>query len=181
MPGVKTKAALTFASTALVACLATPAQAFEREWHLGGGFGFAAPSSGYNVGPALGVHGAYGISDEFDVRLEFLVSGHGFQVNGVENNTAILSAAPLLSYKLDIISWIPHFGAGLAYYHFRTPPPSNAFRRDDLALAFELGLDYAAWRNVGLGIGARFDLPFNDFGAARYFALLLRGEYRWGW
>jgi hypothetical protein len=182
MPGATTKVALTFASIALVLCLTAPARAFEREWHVGLGFGMAAPSSGYDAGPAVGVHGAYGLSDEFDARLEILASGHGYKVAGVENNLGFLSAAALLSYKIDIISWIPYLGAGLGYYHAtRPPPPGNAFRRDDVALAFELGLDYAAWRHVSLGIGSRFDLPFNDFGGARYFAVLLRGEYRWGW
>src|SRR5688572_24742899 len=96
MPGAKTKAALTLASIAATACLAAPARAFEREWHVGGGFGMGAPSSGYNAGPAVGIHGAYGISDVFDVRLEVLASGNGFQVDGVENNTAFFSVAPLL-------------------------------------------------------------------------------------
>src|SRR5262245_16360561 len=113
MPGSTTKAVLILASIVTTICLAAPARAFEREWHLGLGFGMAAPSSGYNAGPAVGIHGAYGLTDEFDARLEFIASGHGFQVNGVENNTAFMSAGALLSYKIDIISWIPHLGLGL--------------------------------------------------------------------
>ena len=42
-----------------------PARAFERQWHLGGGVGAAVRSDGYDIGPALGVHGAYGILGRF--------------------------------------------------------------------------------------------------------------------
>ena len=182
MPDAKLKIVSIVESFAAVVCLADPVSAFEREWHLGGGVGFASAASNYGAGPALGVHGAYGISDVFDVRLELLGSHHSYEVSGASEETQLFSAAALLSYKVDIIAWVPHFGAGIGYYHFTTAPPSgNAFRRDDVGLAVEGGLDYAVSRHFGLGGGIRFDMPINDLGAARYFALLLRAEYRWGW
>lgn len=181
MPGANAKL-ISILALGAVASYAGTASAFEREWHLGGGVGFASAASGYGAGPAFGLHAAYGVSDVFDVRLELMGSHHGYEVAEVEQDTEILSAAALLSYKVDIISWVPHFGAGVGYYHFTTDPPDgNAFRRDDVGLAIEGGLDYAVSRHFGLGVGARFDMPFNDLGAARYFALLLRAEYRWGW
>jgi hypothetical protein len=182
MSGLTSKAFLVLASSLALVFVARPARAFEREWHLGGGVGFASAASGYGLGPALGLHAAYGISDVFDARLELSGSHHGYEVAGADESTVLFAAAALLSYKVDIIAWVPHFGLGLGYFHFtKTPPEDSAFRRDDLGLALELGLDYAVSRNFGLGLGARFDMPFNDIGAARYFALLFRGEYRWGW
>ena len=182
MSGSTPKAALMVASSLALALRADPARGFEREWHLGGGVGLASAASGYGLGPALGLHAAYGISDVFDARLELSGSHHTYELGEAEESTEIFSVAALLSYKIDIIAWVPHFGAGFGYFHFtKAPPADSAFRRDDVGLALELGLDYAVSRNFGLGIGAHFDMPFNEIGAARYFALLLRGEYRWGW
>jgi len=182
MSVVTPKAALFAASWLALALRSDPAAAFEREWHLGGGIGVASAASGYGMGPALGLHAAYGVSDVFDARLELSGSHHAYEVADAEESSELLSVAALLSYKIDVIAWVPHFGAGLGYFHFtETPPTGSAFRRDDLGIALELGLDYAVSRDLGLGLGARFDMPFNEIGAARYFALLLRGEYRWGW
>src|SRR5690606_34041535 len=58
------------ALTTIALFAASDAFAFEREWHLGGGVGasdFSAEGVGW--GPELGVHGAYGLSDSFDLRL----------------------------------------------------------------------------------------------------------------
>src|SRR3954470_12003559 len=85
------------------ACLAPRhARAFEREWHVGGGVGFTAYPSYYGLGPSLGLHAAYGLSDVFDLKLELLGASHSYQANAASPSErgASYSAVAGLSYKL---------------------------------------------------------------------------------
>jgi hypothetical protein len=168
------------------ACFARPAQAFEREWHVGGGIGVAGLPRHYNAGPALGLHAAYGISDMFDVKLELLGSLHGLAEEvppGVESKAGLYSAAAGLAYKLDIIQWVPYAGVLVGYYRVQGAVPSDVVvPRDDLGVSLALGIDYAASRNFGLGAQLRPHLYFLRNGAElQYGTFLLRAEYRWGW
>ena len=166
------------------ACLAPrQARAFEREWHVGGGVGLTAYPSYYSTGPALGLHAGYGLSDTFDLKLELLGSSHTYQATEERpsDRGASYSGVAGLSYKLDILQWIPYGAALIGYQHIAGPiPASEPFRRDDAILALVLGLDYAATRNFGLGASFRTNFLLSTFDEGEAFTTMLRAEYHWG-
>jgi hypothetical protein len=155
----------------------SPAQAFERQWHLGAGFG-TSDGHGLKLSPTVGVYGAYGISDVFDVRLE--VTARGYHVRAEANPNA-LSAMLGLCYKLDVLSWVPWAGVYAGYLGFDAPPrPELLVKQHDAALGLGLGLDYGWSRNFGVGLTLHLDQALSRAEAASFDALL-RAEYRWGW
>ncbi|MEI9949604.1 MAG: hypothetical protein WDO74_11650 [Pseudomonadota bacterium] len=86
-----------------------------------------------------------------------------------------------MSYKLDILQWIPYGAALVGYQHIAGPvPASEPFRRDDAIIAGVLGLDYAATRNFGLGVSLRMNLLLSSIGEGEAITTMLRAEYHWG-
>ena len=157
---------------ALPFLLAEPARAFERQWHVGGGFGVASESGGYDMGLVLGLHGAYGISDVFDVRLELQGSRHDF--GGIP--VSLYFARAGLAYKLDVLQWIPYLGgAGGAF----SVVWDEGATIKPCATAF-VGLDYAVSEHVSVGVLGAFDYVFANPNLVVGTGLV-RGEYRFGW
>lgn len=165
-------------------CLAPRhARAFEREWHVGGGLGLTTYPHYYSAGPSLGLNAAYGISDVFDVKLELLAVSHSYSPSAESESErgASYSAVTGLSYKLDILQWIPYVAAMVGYQHIAGPlPVGEPFHRDDAVLAGVLGLDYAATRNFGLGLSVRGDFLLSTFNEGEAITTMLRAEYHWG-
>ena len=173
--------------------VARDAQAFEREWHVGAGVGVTAYPHYYTAGPALGLSAAYGISDVFDLKLELMGSLNWYAPPLSKADAAAgrkpppsehaepWSAVAGLSYKLDILQWIP-YGALLAgYQHIGGRLPlGDPFRRNDVLAALVLGLDYAAPRNFGLGASIRSDILLTSPERGAAFTPMLRAEYHWG-
>src|ERR1041384_3403225 len=98
-------AAQVFGVGAMLALGGAPrsARAFEREWHLGGGVGFAA-AKGLTLGPAVSAYAAYGLTDTFDARLEITGRGYEFRDDSAPH---ALSAMAGVAYKLDVLRWVP--------------------------------------------------------------------------
>lgn len=162
---------------AAVACASAQAQAFEREWHVGGGVG-VADGRGLTLSPALSAYAAYGMSDTFDARVE--LTARGYHVGSSENPNA-LNAMAGVAYKLDILRWVPWVGVYAGYTAFlKAPREGLSYHQRDFALALGLGLDYAVSRNFGLGVTVRFDEALASQ-SDRTVDVLLRAEYRWGW
>ncbi|HOU90160.1 MAG TPA: outer membrane beta-barrel protein [Polyangiaceae bacterium] len=165
-----------------VLAIAPAASAFERQWHVGGGGGIAVlAESGSKAGPVAGLHGAYGISDTFDVRAALLGS-----VNRLDGEPfELYSATAGLAYKLDVLSWIPYAGVQVGYYRLGKGPRPGDLAPDEPGFSLDLGLDYAVRRHLGLGLELRFHgflgEGFASLADAPYFTGLLRAEYRWGW
>jgi hypothetical protein len=164
-------------------CFPRQAHAFEREWHVGGGVGLTAYPHYYTAGPSLGLNAAYGISDVFDLKLELLGSlnryraGASLPSEGAEPYSAVAG----LSYKLDVLQWIPYGALLVGYQHIAGRlPVAEPFRRDDLLAALVLGLDYAATRNFGLGASIRTDFLLTSRSQGEAFTPMLRAEYHWG-
>jgi hypothetical protein len=159
------------------------AHAFEREWHLGGGLGLTAYPHYYSTGPALGLNAAYGISDVFDLKLELLGSYHGYSASPrlPTEHAEPWSAVAGLSYKLDVLQWIP-YGAVLVGFQSINGrlPVGEPFRRDDVIASLVLGLDYAMTRNFGLGASIRSDMLLSSPSTGEAFTPMLRAEYHWG-
>lgn len=163
-------------ATALGAA-AAPAQAFERQWHLGGAVG-VSNGNGLETSPAFGVYAAYGLSDVFDARLELTARGYGL---ANEQDPHQLSAMVGLVYKLDVLRWVPWGGVYAGYQGFEAAPrEGSVFKQHDAALGLGVGLDYAFSRSFGAGVSLRFDDALSN-GDAATFDALLRAEYRWGW
>jgi Outer membrane protein beta-barrel domain len=164
----------------LALCAASrSANAFEREWHLGGGGGIAN-GTGLSMSPALSAYAAYGLSDVFDARLELTARGYHYHA-GDEQNPNALSAMVGVAYKLDVLRWVPWAGVYAGYLGFLDAPRAGlTFKRHDAALGLGLGLDYGISRKLGVGVTLRFDNALVDANA-RTFDALLRAEYRWGW
>jgi len=168
-----------------------PARAFEREWHIGGGVGFASlPETDYATGVAAGIHAAYGLSDMFDLRLELMASRHTYPPIEVPFTPAalLLSAAAGPAYKLDVGDWIPYAALLVGYYAFlgnspsvlglETPPDQSP------GASVALGLDWGPLPHLGLGLQIRFHELFFDLPSSleqtSAFSLLLRAEWRFG-
>jgi len=167
---------------AAVVASAGSAKAFERQWHVGGGLGAATFASGDpSLGPALGVFGAYGLSDMFDARLELTASRHE-RASGT--SVDLYSASAGVAYKIDVIEWIPYVGLLLGYYRQAGEDPTSG-DRGALGISTALGIDYALSRSVGLGLQLRYHGGLNDVPTSltdgSYYTGLLRAEYRWGW
>lgn len=167
-----------------LAILATApvASAFERQWHVGGGGGVAILAEpGAKAGPLVGLHGAYGISDEFDVRVALLGSAHRLDGEPFD----LYAATAGLAYKLDVLSWIPYAGVALGYYRLGKGPRPGDLSPNEPGFSVDLGLDYAVIRHFGVGVELRYHgflgEGFTSLGDAPYFTGLLRAEYRWGW
>ncbi|HEY3667213.1 MAG TPA: hypothetical protein VGL19_14485 [Polyangiaceae bacterium] len=180
--------ALSF-GVGLAAALLLPARAhaFEREWHLGGGLGVTAYPHYYSVGPVVGLNAAYGLSDVFDLKLELLSGYHGYTPPSSPTSprptehAEPYSAVAGLSYKLDVLQWIPYAALLVGYQHIAGQLPQGApFRRDDALFGILFGLDYAMTRNFGLGASIRTDTLLSSPSNGEAFTMMLRAEYHWG-
>lgn len=169
------------AAALLVACLGVtaPAAAFEREWHLGVGVGATdLTATGVGWGPEVGAHGAYGITDSFDVRLESRLALLPVSHRSVDEWRGFLRTEAALAYKIDILRWVPWISVGAGYFlAFEEPLPVQDLRRHDGLVSGMLGLDYAVSRSFGVGVVGRSAFLFA--GSWEYGAQL-RAEYRWG-
>jgi hypothetical protein len=127
------------------------------------------------IGPAVGVYGAYGLSDMFDLKLDLMATDHA--VEGLDERHRTYLATLGLSYKIDVIEWIPYFGVSAGGW--RTDlPESIVAEPQDVALGGFLGLDYAVSRSLGLGVVSRVHWLLAGEATSD---LCLRAEYRWGW
>jgi hypothetical protein len=168
-------ASLALVVTALVLS-ASAASAFERQWHVGAGLGVANPTHpGVGAGPAVNLYGAYGLTDMFDLKLDLMASQH--PLKGSDERYRTIMGTLGLSYKIDIIEWIPYFG--LSGGVFRTDLPESVVTEEqDIALGGFLGLDYAVSRSFGLGVVSRAHWFVEGEGMGEVY---FRAEYRWGW
>ena len=166
---------------AYAAALFTPgrADAFERQWHAGAGLGVTAYPHHYSAGPALGLNAAYGISDVFDLKLELLASRNTLNTVAGRQSAMPYSAAAGLSYKVDVLQWIPYGALLVGYQHIQGTTPL-AFKQDDALAVLVIGLDYALSREWGLGASLRTDFLLTSPEIGGAFTTFLRAEYHWG-
>lgn len=165
---------LGVALAAAAALSAGRARAFEDEWHAGARAG-AASLRGRGWGPAVGLHGAYGISDMFDVALEGGASWHGGA-----HGTDVYSASLGLVYKIDILEWIPYVGVYGGYYDYARRPGPNGESGSEVGASVQLGLDYLFSRSFAAMGEVRWHASFRDGMDVPLFSATLGAEYRWG-
>ncbi len=177
---MRVKAFCLFLSLVGASTVALPAHAFENQWHFGGGLGAGQHTRFSTLGPALGAHAAYGLSDMFDLRLELRSARfHPEAERVVWLHTGELG----ITYKLDLIQLIPFVGLAVG-----GTASSRAVADSERWLPVTsvlFGADYALDRQIGLGLLLFMDMhptePKHDAFDLTMTHALLRGEYRFGW
>jgi hypothetical protein len=184
VPPFRFARAVPVLSGALVIVGVSPtAHAFEEQWHLGGGAGVASRVGELELGPAVGLHAAYGLSDVFDLRLELLGSVQGVAPAGGTDPNApqlfanVVSAKLGLAYKIDVIQWIPYLGVTAGALN--VSGDSTDLYGTSATLGLVGGLDYAVTRSLGIGVAGSADYTLRF--ATTHGGALLRAEYRFGW
>jgi hypothetical protein len=152
--------------------------AFEEQWHLGGGIGVVRVSpEPVGLGPALDVYANYGLSDMFDIKVDLAASSHAFELTPeISERRSIFTATAGVSYKLDVIDWIPYFGAHTGMIYADLPEDLGMGTRTVLVGGM-IGLDYAPTPSFGLGVMNRWHFPLDG---GSLVDLFLRAEYHWG-
>lgn len=172
-------AVLAVAACAVAMTLSTRAQAFERQWHAGVDLGYAALSwdDSLRSGFGAGVHGAYGLTDSFNLMLELGASSHPISEQSAW--VLALNTGVGVAYTLDIVSWVPYIGLLVGGYHFSG---ANA-EKNDFRLGFQgaLGIDYRPSRNWAVGMQLRYHTFATNFMHDHYITCMGRFEWTWGW
>lgn len=161
-----------FAATLVVA--PRPASAFENQWHLGAGLGVEALSDAYRAGGGVVLHGAYGLSDQYDVGLKLGIFSHALE--NVTGSDTLSSVVGTFVYKIDVGEWVPYLGVRAGYFRFSAMPPER-FHETGLALGGVAGIHYALTADVGVGGEATLDFLLPEGQAA---SVVLFGEVRFG-
>ncbi len=166
----------------LVTLSASVALGSEGQWHVGGGLGgaaFTSQDSGY--APAANLQFAYELDDMFDVQLELSAAQFSF-IEGT--TTRFYGAMAGVTYKVDVIEWVPDFGLYGGLFSFDGPVWPAPLKKQELGIAVPLGLDYSVSRSFAVGAQIRYhgfmSDPMSSLSDAPYFVALLRAEYRWG-
>ena len=175
------KVSVPWVLVALCLMPARPAQAFERQWHVGVDAGYAVFDGVSGFGG--GAHAAYGLTDSFNAMLELDVTRHpqaaltvgtGGVVNVFSTET-IASGAAGIAYTIDVARAVPYLGLLAAGYRLGT------FSSMSPGGQLALGLDYALERNWAVGAQVRLHTIFTaDAGTLAYATTFLRVEYLWG-
>lgn len=189
-------------ATVLPLAFARGAGAVEREHQLGVDVGAAmltipdTPTP--ELGPAFGVHYGYGITDQFNLLVEFQYSLLSLAVNNpaapASSSGTATPATPTstndpaqmwngdvgLTYILDVLRWVPYFGALAGGYVMNGGTLTAA--RFLPGAEIVVGLDYLLtpkWA-VGFELSEHF-LFYNPTSLyTSYTTAFARTEFRWG-
>jgi opacity protein-like surface antigen len=193
----------------LVLVGASSAQAFERQFHAGGGLGVVEMKRGDFSGPAIGAELdlTYGLSDMFNVLVETSYSPHILtgSVAGPLDDKGVagpsrdvrmpgtfhaFSATTGIAYTLDVLRWIPYIGVlgGVSYVSGKcdqvTPELKCTGEVSDVRLEWvlALGLDYQITRSLAAGLALRWhDAPSSSAPNTMLFQAWGRVAYTWGY
>lgn len=195
-------AAASFAALALLA--PSRSDAFERQWHVGGSFGYTALMGTLPTRHGLGggLHLTYGLSDALNLMAEGNVSGHFSRVGEVpvdDKGTAtgpavpgpsgvLASGAVGVGYVFDVLQWVPYVGGLVGAADFIDTSgacgatPETPCHSPRLNLEVPFGLDYSVSRSFAVGFGGRYQMLIGGpNGLEHGLAGLLRAEYVWGY
>lgn len=134
------------------------ARAFERQWHLGldGGYALAAFPDANASGFAVGLHGTYGLTDAFNLRLHSDLSA--FDLPDPRTSALFVNTAIGAEYVIDILQWIPYVGATVG---------PNVMLVQNGETVPQLGVELLG------GLGYQLSRTWSVGGEARYRLLLL--------
>jgi hypothetical protein len=159
-----------------------PALAYERQWHAGMSFGYAAlfgASTWHGFGG--GLHLAYGVNDMVNLLAEIDATAHPY------GQWTVVSGGLGAAYVLDVLRWVPWAGAEIGPAGLiSTDPkcgiailePCRAFRFN---IAIPFGLDYQVSRSFNVGLGGRFQVLLLGAQPWETLGVFARAEYVWGY
>jgi hypothetical protein len=169
--------------------LARTASAVEREHHAGVDLGGAALSiadkSSLDVGPGVGGHYKYGLSDEFDLMAEgawsLVAPGQTGGPKAPGTLPAWVANADVgVDYVFDVLRWVPYAGVLAGGYALAGGTVDHVQLRPGVAAA--VGVDYRFNRDFAAGIAVRQHLLFTDATTYPSFTqAFARVEWTWGW
>lgn len=176
------------ASVLLLAAAERDAHAAENQHHIGLDPSLAMlkvdGKSTLSVGAGVAAHYTYGLSDQFNLMTE--VGWAKVALNQDQDDDAprirpsdVSYAGVGIGYVLDVIQWVPYFGALAAGYWLSGGTLDKSVYAAGLELA--AGLDYQFSRHFAMGIGGRQHIiatKITDYPS--YTTFFLRAEYAWG-
>ena len=180
---------LALLAALLVFAAPSAASAFERQHHIGLGPGLGVLKVGdkstMSVGAGLGVHYAYGLTDQFNLMAE--ASSVQVALNQDDDPGSpktrparIDSLGVGVTYVLDVLQWVPYFGVLGAGYGL-TGGNLDGYKPGGGA-QLALGLDYQLDRSFAIGVAVRQHFVLSDIKTyPSYTTGFLRVEYIWGW
>ncbi|HMI91941.1 MAG TPA: hypothetical protein VK509_11285, partial [Polyangiales bacterium] len=147
--------ALAFAGWLIATAPASPAQAYEDQFTLGLGLGYAHafPSGAPHPGALTELSASTGLDPTWTARARLAAAWHPSERALYRG----IAGAELL-YMIDVLELVPSLGLGLDGMVTRLPPASDdaaAELRGDLAAHAVLGLDYLLSRELSLGLDVR--------------------------
>ncbi len=169
--------------------LSPDARAVEREHHVGIDVGAAmlvvADKGSPDVGPALGAHWTYGLSDEFNLMVDgtwSLVSLGEKAQSGATPPTRPSNLAGVdagIAYVLDVLRWVPWAGlfVGGVAFSGGTLPGVKVLP----SAAIALGLDYRVSRSWSFGVMLRQHAFTDPSTYPSFTQTFARFEHTWGW
>lgn len=180
--------AITFSALVAAAAVTSApsiAAAYERQWHLGAGLGYAlqGDSNGPANGFGGGLHLAYGLNDTFNAMLDVDATYH-------PKNKIVLGSATIgAGYVFDVLRWVPYIGLMVGGY--------DVFNRSGMCgaagqpkcvethfgAALPIGLDYQLSRSIAVGGQVKYNFLFlggSDL-PVQYLTIFARVEYTWGY
>ncbi|MBW2527873.1 MAG: hypothetical protein JRI23_27070 [Deltaproteobacteria bacterium] len=178
---------LPCATAVVVAAWLAPssAHATEEQWRLGvdGTYAVAGLPEATAAGLGGGIHGTYGLTDAFNLRVNADVTA--FPLPEPSRLAWMWNTTAGLEYVIDILDWVPILGllAG----------PVGLYRQGDgqvvpdshhtyFALEIPLGLGYQITPEFTLGLEGRYRMLLigSDVGPINCLGTHLRAEYVWG-
>jgi hypothetical protein len=163
----------------LITTLATSARAVEREQHLGldlGGNVLVIGGGGSTLGPSVGAHWTYGLTDQFDLMVEGAWSAETFG----RHAGSLFNAGAGVSYVLDVLQWVPYAGVLVGGYELLGSEIGGPKPLPGAVLAG--GLDYRLNRELEVGIAVREHMLFTELSTyPSFIQVFARVEYTWGW
>jgi len=186
----RSRAPLILASVLSVVAFSPLAEAYERQWHVGGGLGYSLLLNGGSVpttatslhGLGATLHGTYGLTDAFNLMV---------QVDGsiAPGPTPVLLAGggAGIGYVIDVLRWVPWAGVMVGGYAVSAFDPCGAAGETctsgRLGLSIPFGLDYQVSRSFTLGASGRYGVLLlgPKGGVDQMIGAYLRAEYVWGY
>lgn len=181
---------------ALSACCAVlvssrEAEAFERQWHAGGGLGIRPTSldgaSAQGVAPLFVANLTYGLTDAFDAFAEVGLAYPGFS-RGVEPARALITTGDLgIVYTLDVLRVVPYLGVFGGVHHvgnitLAAPDgTTRSFGGTGLDLGAAFGARYQWDRTLAFGADLRFHRPILLPETTQALGIFVSAAYTWGY
>jgi hypothetical protein len=168
---------------------APSAHAVEREQFLGANLGgsalIVADKNSPDIGPALGAHWGYGMSDEFNLMVEAAWSLASNSDKPAPKTPAtrpssVWDAEVGVGYVFDVLSWVPYAGLLVGADVLTGGTLEHTQVKPDFVVA--LGLDYRFDRHWAVGAALRQHVLLVDSSTYPSFTqAFARCEYTWGW